>query len=127
MTITRIYDAPRELVWRAWTEPDRLAAWWGKRGWVARRDSIVMDVRPGGLFRVTTVNAHGEEMTNEGVYTVVEPPARLGFGDSGVTFTALPAGRTEMTFHTTAPVSERAAGGLASAFERLADHLKEQR
>ena len=33
ITITRVYDAPRELVWRAWTEPERLARWWGKRGW----------------------------------------------------------------------------------------------
>ena len=33
VAITRVFDAPRELVWKEWTEPERLAAWWGKRGW----------------------------------------------------------------------------------------------
>ena len=60
ITITRIYDAPRELVWRAWTEPERLATWWGKRGWTAIPESIVIDARPGGVFRVTTVNELAE-------------------------------------------------------------------
>src|ERR671917_540283 len=48
-------------------ERAQLAAWWGKRGWTARLDSVELDVRPGGNFRVTTVNdADGSEMTNEG-------------------------------------------------------------
>ena len=128
ITITRVYEAPREAVWRAWTVPEELAAWWGKRGWRARLDSIVMDVRPGGTFRVTTVNDEdGSEMTNEGTYTEVSAPTRLAFGESVVTLADLGDGRTEMTFHTTleasAALRDRAAGGLASAFGRLADHL----
>ncbi len=127
LEITRVYDAPRDQVWKAWTEPARLAAWWGKRGWTARLDSIEMDVRPGGVFRVTTVNDDdGREMTNDGTYTEVVEPERLAFGASVVTFTDLGDGRTEMTFSTAVALSERAAGGLASAFERLAEHLTTQ-
>jgi uncharacterized protein YndB with AHSA1/START domain len=111
-------------VWRAWTRPAELARWWGKRGWQARLDTIVLDVRPGGTFRVTTVNADGQEMTNEATFTEVVEPERLAFGDAVVTFADLGDGRTEMTFHTTVP-SERAAGGVRSAFDRLQEHLEE--
>ncbi len=126
--ITRVYDAPRELVWKAWTEPDRLARWWGKRGWTARRDTIVLDVRPGGTFRVTTVcDSDGAEMTNDGTYGEVVEPERLVFGNergtSAVTLTDLGDGRTEMTFRTTVQATERAAAGLRSAFDRLAEEL----
>lgn len=128
--ITRVYDAPRELVWNAWTEPEQLAAWWGKRGWTARLDSIELDLRPGGTFRVTTVNDEdGSEMTNEGTYTDVDEPRRLAFGATVVTFTDLGDGRTEMTFRTTTEASGellgRMKGGVESAFGRLEDHLKE--
>jgi uncharacterized protein YndB with AHSA1/START domain/catechol 2,3-dioxygenase-like lactoylglutathione lyase family enzyme len=119
-----VYDAPRQAVWRAWTRPAELAQWWGKRGWNAILDSIVLDVRPGGTFRVTTVNADGEEMTSEATFTEVVEPERLSFGDAVVTFTDLGDGRTEMTFRTTVR-SERAAAGVASAFDRLQEHLKE--
>ena len=111
-------------MWRAWTRPAELAQWWGKRGWNAKLDSIVLDVRPGGTFRITTVNAEGDEMTNEATFHEVVEPERLSFGDAVVTFTDLGDGRTEMTFQTTVP-SERAAGGIRSAFERLEEHLKE--
>ena len=128
--ITRVYAAPRELVWSAWTEPEQLARWWGKRGWTARLESIELDVRPGGTFRVTTVNDEdGSEMTNEGTYTEVDAPERLAFGETVVTFTDLGDGRTEMTFRTTTEASGelpgRMKGGLESAFGRLEDHLKE--
>ena len=125
--ITRVLDAPRERVWRAWTRPEELACWWGKRGWTAQLETIVMDVRPGGAFRVVSVSdADGREMVNEGVYREVVEPERLSFGETTVTFTDLGDGRTRMDFRTT--VAERfrtaAAGGLASAFDRLAEHLR---
>jgi uncharacterized protein YndB with AHSA1/START domain len=46
--ITRVFDAPRELVWKAWTEPEHLAQWWGPRGRTTPVDSITLDLRPGG-------------------------------------------------------------------------------
>jgi uncharacterized protein YndB with AHSA1/START domain len=127
ITITRIFDAPPELVWRAWTEPGRLARWWGRRGWNAVESTITLDVRPGGAFYVNTVSAaDGAELATEGVYREVVEPERLVFGnDAGalttVTFTDLGDGRTEMTFHTSAPPSAEA--GLESAFDRLAEQL----
>src|ERR1700756_4323405 len=48
LTITRIFDAPRELVFRAWTEPAHLARWWGPRGYTL--PSCQLDLRPGGAY-----------------------------------------------------------------------------
>jgi len=137
--ITRIYDAPRELVWRAWTEPERLSRWWGKRGWSTPLASITMDVRPGGAFRLTSVrDQDGQEMTQDATYREVVPPERLvftqdaradgrAFAHGTVTFSDLGGGRTAMRFrmttHASDAIREAAANGLASAFDRLGEHL----
>ena len=126
ISITRVFDAPREEVWRAWTEPDRIAQWWGKRGWSTPVSSIELDVRPGGVFRLNSINDEdGREMPMDAVYTEVVEPERLAFGTSSVTFADLGDGRTEMRFEATvsAEVAEIAAGGLASAFDRLEELL----
>ena len=139
ITITRVFDAPRELVWKAWTEPDQLARWWGPRGWTTPPSAITMDVRPGGLFRLTSISdADGAEMPTEAVYREVVEPERLVVDEvaedawhSGavtvITFTDLGDSRTEMVFHTTIQTTEEmrdaAEAGLASALDRLAEHL----
>lgn len=141
ITLTRVFEAPRELVWRAWTEPERLTHWWGRRGWTAPLETISMDVRPGGEFRLTSVRAtDGAEMRQQGVYREVVAPERLVFaegadaGASGsegtvtvVTFADLGDGRTEMilhaTVHTTPEILDRMSAGMSSAFERLAETL----
>jgi uncharacterized protein YndB with AHSA1/START domain len=128
ITITRIFDAPREVVWKAWTEPEQIARWWGKRGWNTPPSSVAMDVRPGGVFRLNSVNEEdGREMPLETVYREVIEPERLVFGEATVTLTDLGDGRTEMVFHTTvqmtAETRDAAEGGLASAFDRLAEQL----
>ena len=56
LSITRVVDAPRRLVYRAFTNPDDLAAWWGPAGNELPRDEIDFDVRPGGHQRWTEVN-----------------------------------------------------------------------
>jgi uncharacterized protein YndB with AHSA1/START domain len=126
--IRRVYAGPPQRVWDAWTQPDQLARWWGKRGWTAIPESIVLDVRPGGTFRVTTVHESGEAMTSEGAYTEVDEPRRLTFGETVVTFTDLGDGRTEMHFKTTTEATgelfQRMQGGLQSAFERLEEVLR---
>jgi uncharacterized protein YndB with AHSA1/START domain len=140
ISITRVYDAPRQEVWKAWTEPERLATWWGKRGWNALPSSITMDVRPGGAFRVTTISEEdGAEQTTAGVYREVVAPERLVLeepqGDawhegavSTVVLIDLGDGRTEMRFsatvHITGPVFEAARAGMGSAFDRLAEQLE---
>ncbi len=141
ITITRVFDAPRELVWKAWTEPDQLARWWGKRGWSTPVSTITMDVQPGGAFRLTSVrDEDGTEMHSAGEYREVVEPERLVLvetADSGcpenagaeavVTFTDLGSGRTQMVFRTTIHTIhtnlDGAAAGMASAFDRLAEYL----
>jgi uncharacterized protein YndB with AHSA1/START domain len=126
ITITRVFDAPREEVWRAWTEPERIAQWWGKRGWSTPVSSVELDVRPGGVFRLNSINDEdGREMPMDAVYSEVVEPERLVFGTSSVTFIDLGDGRTEMHFEATvsAEVADVAAGGLASAFDRLEELL----
>ena len=132
ITIRRVFNAPPSRVWRAWTEPEEIAAWWGKRGWSTPVDSVFLDVRAGGIFRLSSINDEdGREMPQEAVYREVVPFERLVFEGPGatgaVTFRDLGDGRTEMTFHTTMHASERihaaAVGGLGSAFDRLAEHL----
>jgi uncharacterized protein YndB with AHSA1/START domain len=130
ITITRIYDAPRERVWAAWTDPAQIARWWGKRGWSTPPASVAMDVRPGGTFRLNSVNDEdGREMPLDTTFHEVVPPERLSFGAATVTFTDLGDGRTEMVFHTVVEMPEdtlhAAEGGLASAFDRLSEHLEE--
>jgi uncharacterized protein YndB with AHSA1/START domain len=127
--LRRVYDATPQQLWDAWTRPEQLARWWGKRGWTAKPGEIVLDVRPGGTFRVTTVNDEdGSEMTNAGTYDEVQEPHRLTFGETVVTFTALEDGRTEMTFHTTTEAQDelfkRMQSGVESAFERLEEALR---
>jgi uncharacterized protein YndB with AHSA1/START domain len=57
IAISRIFEAPRELVYQAFTDPDQLAAWWGPIGNSLPRDEIDFDVRPGGYQRWTEVSA----------------------------------------------------------------------
>ena len=55
LAITRVFDAPRDLVYRAFTDPEQLAAWWGPTGSVRQRDEMEFDVRPGGFLRFVEV------------------------------------------------------------------------
>ena len=129
IVVTRVFDAPRERVWRAWTEPEELARWWGKRGWTTPPESVTMDVRIGGEFSLLSVSDEdGSEMRVDTTYREIVVPERLSFGEATVTLTDLGGGRTEMIFRTTTEMTDeirrRAAGGLASAFDRLAEQLR---
>jgi uncharacterized protein YndB with AHSA1/START domain len=56
LVITRIFDAPRPMVYRAFVDPDQLAAWFGPVGWSVPRDSVSVEAKPGGHQRFTMVN-----------------------------------------------------------------------
>lgn len=66
LVITRILDAPRELVWKAWTEPERVKRWWGPKGFTTPFCKI--DLRVGGVFHYCMRSPEGKDYWNTGVY-----------------------------------------------------------
>lgn len=138
LLITRDFDAPRDLVYAAWTRPEHLARWWGPQGYV--NIAWQMDVRPGGTWFRRMQAPDGTLMTKRGVYREVVPPERLVFtylndyADGTreaetlviVTFEERGAG-TRLTLHHTGfeTAQSRAGheGGWSSCLERFADYL----
>jgi len=138
LVITRIFDAPRHLVFQAWTEPDRATRWWGPQGFVTTYCNL--DVRPGGAFRVCMRSPAGAEHWKQGVYREVVEPERLVFtfawedaeGKPGhqtlVTVTFAEHGnKTELTLHQAVFESvarrDEHRRGWASTLERFAEYL----
>ena len=139
LTITRIFDAPRERVWQEWTEPERFADWYGGAEADCPLDEVSMDVRPGGLWRLTMYFGPARsEIRWKGEYREVVEPERLEFTvtdgpeDTGelvtVVLTDLGDGRTEMLMTQrggglTPPGYEAAARGWGGFFDRMAERL----
>jgi uncharacterized protein YndB with AHSA1/START domain len=73
--MTRVFDAPRELVFQAHTDPNQIPHWWGPRGMTTTVDT--MDVRPGGAWRFVQRDPEGNEYGFRGEYREVVPPERL--------------------------------------------------
>lgn len=138
---SRVLDAPRALVWSAWTDPQHVAQWWGPRGFT--NPVCELDVRPGGAWRIEQIAPDGKRHIFTGEYFEVLAPERLvgtqcyfehppvliatTFEDMGgktkVTTLSRFASRAEMDGH-------RAAGmewGMGQSFDRLAEHLAELR
>lgn len=77
LIVKRVFDAPSELVFRAWTEPEILARWWGAKGYTTTFCSI--DLRPGGIFIYEFLDPKGREIRFKGSYREVEPTRKLVF------------------------------------------------
>jgi uncharacterized protein YndB with AHSA1/START domain len=78
IVIERIFDAPRERVWAAWTQAELIARWWGRRHHETRVDEL--DLRPGGKWRFVELGDDGsEEVAFRGVYREVSAPSRLSY------------------------------------------------
>jgi uncharacterized protein YndB with AHSA1/START domain len=73
--IVRTIDAPREEVFRAWTDPDRIRSWWGPGEFTCPEAEV--DLRPGGAYRLVMQPAAGDPFVVAGTYREVDPPARL--------------------------------------------------
>ncbi|MFY9578844.1 MAG: SRPBCC domain-containing protein [Gaiellaceae bacterium] len=138
ITITRVFEAPRERVWREWTEPERFADWFGGSQSEVPLPTVSMDVRTGGSWRLTMFAEPGRrEIHWKGEYREVVEPERLVFtlsdqpGDAyelvTVVLTDLGDGRTEMLFQQRgglpAEVYERAGQGWSGFFDRIAERL----
>lgn len=77
--LTRVFHAPRELVWTAWTQPEHVAQWWGPKGFNTRVDEL--DLRPGGTWRYVMIGPDGAEYPVKGVFREVVPPERIVTSD----------------------------------------------
>jgi uncharacterized protein YndB with AHSA1/START domain len=75
--LTRFIEAPQAAVWRAWTDPHAFQQWMGPVGWDITDCTI--DLRPGGRWTTTQRSPDGELHPTGGHYTIVFPPAHLGF------------------------------------------------
>jgi uncharacterized protein YndB with AHSA1/START domain len=75
IVITRVFDAPRELVYEAYTKPEHVVHWWGPRGFTNTIHE--MDVRPGGVWRLTMHGPDGVDYPNRIDFTEVVPNERL--------------------------------------------------
>lgn len=74
---SRFFAVPREVVWKAWTEEERLKHWWGPKGFTLRFARL--DLRPGGLFHYEIVSPQGQAMWGRFVFREITPPERLVF------------------------------------------------
>jgi uncharacterized protein YndB with AHSA1/START domain len=141
LTITRVFDAPRERVWQEWTEPERFADWFGGSQSEVPLSSVSMDVRPGGTLRATMFTGYARlESSWKGEYQEVVAPERLVFTISDrpdedlyelvtVVLNDLGDGRTEMLLqqrgHMTPEQYERAGQGWGTFLDRIAERLAE--
>ncbi|MGE0600395.1 MAG: SRPBCC domain-containing protein [Dehalococcoidia bacterium] len=79
MMMTREFNAPQEVVFRAWTEREHLMNWWGPPTWPL--DYCTVDLRPGGTWHYRMRGPEGEESWGKAVYTAIEPYSRLSYTD----------------------------------------------
>jgi uncharacterized protein YndB with AHSA1/START domain len=143
IVITREFDAPRELVFKAFTDPTLIPQWWGPRSLSTQVDT--MDVRPGGQWRFLNRDAEGNEYTFHGVYHEVRAHERIidtfefdGLPETGhvtletMKLEALPGGRTKLiaqsVFQSVADrdgmLQSGMEEGVNETYDRLAELLK---
>jgi uncharacterized protein YndB with AHSA1/START domain len=75
LRMSRVFDAPREEVFRAWTDPAELKDWWGPGEFTCPEAAV--DLRPGGTYRLVMQPKEGNAMVLGGTYRDLEPPERL--------------------------------------------------
>jgi uncharacterized protein YndB with AHSA1/START domain len=134
LVYTRVFDAPRELVFRCMIEPKHLTHFWGPAGVSTPLETIKVDARPGGLFETVMVNdADGGQYPTRAVYVEVVEPERLVWTEPATgmttisTFADLGGARTEVRIRQTNPPesfrSPEAQAGFATSLDRFAAYL----
>ncbi len=131
---TRLFDFPSELVFKAWTDPEHLARWWGPKGFTNTFHEF--DLRPGGLWRFTMHGSKGTDFHNESVFVEIAKPERIVFDHLKpmhkfrVTATfAEEAGKTKLTFcmlFATAAECDQVKKYAAEANEENFDRLESE-
>ena len=135
LVIKRVFDAPRKLVWQAWTDPEKLKHWSAPKGFTLPVSEG--DLRVGGKWRATMVSPDGKEMSLGGEYREIVEPSRLVFThiwftdgkpgvESLVTVTLVErGGKTEMTFRQTGFESVESRDGHSEGWNECFDLLDE--
>jgi uncharacterized protein YndB with AHSA1/START domain len=139
ISLTRVFDVARERVWREWTEPEAFADWFGGPTCEIPLDTVSMDVRPGGAWKLTMYAPPNRRQIDWwGEYREVEPPERLVFTISDqpdedlfdlivVVLTDLGDGRTEMLMEQRGFMGpqqyEAAKRGWGGFFDRMDERL----
>ena len=143
MVFTREFAAPRELVYRAWTDPVGISRWWGPSGFTTTTE--VMEVRPGGVWKHVMHGPDGMDYPNKSRYLEVVPNERLVYehtggrpGEPGARFTSTVLfedagpGRMRLTMRMVFDTPEElrhvierygAEEGARQMLDRLAEHL----
>jgi uncharacterized protein YndB with AHSA1/START domain len=134
LTYTRVFDAPRELVFRCMLEPEHLTHFWGPVGTSTPLEGITVDPRPGGVFETVMINDDGGgSYTMRAVYAEIVPPERIVWTEPGTgmtttsTFTDLGGARTEVRIHqANVPGTFRPEdqARFATSLDRFAAYLK---
>lgn len=148
VVVTRTFDAPKERVWRAWSDPDQVRAWWGPQGFTS--PMCRMDFREGGTTLVSMRSEQGWELFNTWTYRSIEPMDRIefiqGFADAEgnpvepavlglppaipaqvrhvVTLAAIDDAMTELTVHEhgypDAQIAEVSRAGMEQCLDKMA-------
>ena len=138
LVINRTYNAPLDLVWKAWAEPELARKWWGPRGFTA--PVVELDERPGGKWRALMIGPDGTEYWQHGVYREIVPKKRIVYTfiwdrepDHEMLITVDFSGegdKSEVNFQQTGFRSgaERDGhkGGWTESFDRLGEYLKQE-
>lgn len=137
-TMSRVFDAPREVVWKVCTSPEQIPNWWGPRKYTTAVDK--MDFKVGGAWRYINRDPEGNEFAFNGIYKEIDEPKRLTYtfefepmaghiSTDEITFEELPDGKTKITARTTFDSVEDLDGMLQSGMEKGAtetwDRLEE--
>ena len=115
LVLVRTLDAPRDKVWRCWTEPDLLKRWFCPRPWFV--SEARMDLRPGGEFLTVMNGPNGEQFGEPGIFLDVVEPERLVFTDA-----FRPGWRPSARAFLTAEISFEDAGGGRTRYTARAMH-----
>jgi uncharacterized protein YndB with AHSA1/START domain len=139
LVITRIFDAPRDLVFKCWTDPEHMAKWFGPKGFTST--VLKNDPRPGGAYRIHMRGPGGDDHWTQGIFREIVPPERLVMTGSWADAEGNPTrpetvltltfeevdGKTKLTLHNAIfeSVTARDAhrGGWNSSLDRLAEYL----
>jgi uncharacterized protein YndB with AHSA1/START domain len=138
LEFSRVFDAPRTLVFACMTDPRHLTHFWGPAGTSAPLEHIRVDPRPGGVFETVMVSDRdGSRHPTRATYVEVSVPERLVWQESHsgmtvtVTFAELGPDRTEVRIHQTdvpeAALAPAAQAGFRTSLDRFAAYLRQQR